>query len=179
MKTAPVLAAFVLAALMLHSSPLLAQRAKTPDDPTIIAIFDAANTRDIEHGQLAVERGTTQAVRDFGAMLVRDHEHVRQLGRDLAATLHVTPTPPADTRADRDQVEAMRMLRSRTGAAFDTAFARFERDYHDKVIDEIHETLLPAIKNPELRALVVQVAPAFKAHMQGAEALLERLTSGK
>jgi putative membrane protein len=179
MKTAPVIAAFVLAAVVLHPSSLDAQRAPMPDDPTIIAIFDAANTRDIEHGQLAIERGTTQAVRDFGAMLVRDHEHVRQLGRDLATKLHVTPTPPSDQRADRDQVQAMQMLRSRKGEAFDTAFARFERDYHNKVIDEIHETLLPAIKNPELRALVVQVAPAFKAHMLGAEALLERLTSGR
>lgn len=179
MKTAPVIAALVLAACTLHPCPLGAQRAPRLNDATIIAIFDAANTRDIEHGQLAVERGTTKEVRDFGAMLVRDHEHVRQLGRDLAAKLQVTPTPPKNKRADRDQVRDMKRLRRMKGAAFDTAFARFERDYHDKVIDEIHEQLLPAIKNPELRALVVQVAPAFKAHMQGAEALLERLRSGK
>lgn len=177
MKTAPARAAMLLVAVVLLPAALGAQRAPALNDPTIIAIFDAANTRDIEHGQLATERGTTKEVRDFGAMLVRDHEHVRQLGRDLAAKLRVTPTPPADKRADREQEAAMRMLRGMKGAAFDTAFARFERDYHDKVIDEIHEALLPAIKNAELRALVVQVAPAFKAHMQGAEALLQRLNA--
>ncbi len=179
MKTARWFAATCVALLAFVPLSLRAQRATAPDDPTIIAIFDAANSRDIEHGALAVERGTTKEVRDFGAMLVRDHEHVRQLGRDLAAKLHVTPTPPKDKRADREQAAAMQMLRGMKGAAFDTAFARFERDYHDKVIDEIHEILLPAIKNTELRALVVQVAPAFTAHMQGAEALLERLKSGK
>ena len=38
------------------------------DDPTIVAIFDAANTADIETGRLAVERGASKEVRDFGAM---------------------------------------------------------------------------------------------------------------
>ena len=33
-------------------------------------------------------------VREFGAMLARDHQTVRQAGRDLARKLGVTPTPP-------------------------------------------------------------------------------------
>ena len=184
MKTARLFAALASAAFVLSLPALAAQQspAQRPpalDDATIVAIFDAANTRDMAHGQLAMERGTTPDVRDFGAMLVRDHERVRQLGRDLAAKLHVTPTPPADPRADRDDARAVRALRAAKGAAFDTAFARFERDYHNTVIDDIHERLLPAIKNAELRALVVQVEPAFKGHLLGAEALLERLKKAK
>ena len=57
------------------------------DDPTIVAIFDAANTADIETGTLAAERGKSAEVREFGAMLARDHQHVRKLGRDLAKKL--------------------------------------------------------------------------------------------
>src|SRR5438105_15397685 len=34
------------------------------NDPTIVAIFDAANTWDVETGQLAVKKGTTKEVRD-------------------------------------------------------------------------------------------------------------------
>src|SRR5215212_8415279 len=52
------------------------------DDPTIVAIFDVTNSVDIETGQLAVERGSTREVRDFGAMLARDHKMVQQQGRD-------------------------------------------------------------------------------------------------
>src|SRR5918993_2755163 len=59
------------------------------DDPTIVAIFDAANTADIETGTLAAERGASKEVRDFGAMLARDHKQVRQQGRDLAKKLAV------------------------------------------------------------------------------------------
>src|SRR5215211_803188 len=66
------------------------------DDPTIVAIFDAANTWDMETGELAAKKGTTKEVREFGEMLVRDHRQVRQQGRDLAAKLGVHPTPPAN-----------------------------------------------------------------------------------
>lgn len=55
------------------------------DDPTIVAIFDATNTADMETGALAQKQGSSKEVRDFGAMLARDHEMVRQQGRDLAA----------------------------------------------------------------------------------------------
>src|SRR5438094_6123054 len=39
------------------------------DDATIVAIFDNANTVDIETGKLAAKRGHSKDVRQFGAML--------------------------------------------------------------------------------------------------------------
>lgn len=145
------------------------------DDPTIVAIFDAANTADIETGQLAAERGHAREVREFGAMLARDHQQVRQQGRDLATRLGVTPTPPADDQAGRDHAAAMQRLRALDGAAFDQAFLAHEAAFHQAVIGAVQSTLLPAISNDELEALVVKVAPAFEAHMRAARDLARRL----
>ncbi len=148
------------------------------DDPTIVAIFDAANTADIETGKLAVERGQSAEVREFGAMLARDHQHVRQLGRDLAKKLGVTPTPPKDDAAAKTHAEAIASLRAKSGAEFDRAFLRHEAAFHKSVIDAVQTTLLPAIRNEELRALVVKVAPAFQAHMVAAQNLERQLVAG-
>ncbi|MGE5749791.1 MAG: DUF4142 domain-containing protein [Gemmatimonas sp.] len=145
------------------------------DDPTIVAIFDAANTADIETGALAEKRGSTKEVRDFGAMLVRDHKAVRQQGRDLAAKLGVTPTPPADDASAKAHAKAMAELRSKHGKAFDHAFLVHEVAYHKAVIDAVQSTLMPAIQNAELKALVTKVAPAFQAHMLAADALDKKL----
>ena len=41
------------------------------DDPHIVAIFDNANTWDIETGGLGAKKGTTKEVRDFGAQAAR------------------------------------------------------------------------------------------------------------
>ena len=151
---------------------------RTLDDATIVAIFDAANTADIETGGLAAERGASKEVRDFGAMLVRDHTQVRQQGRDLAKQLGVTPTPPADDQGAKAHAEAMAHLRSLHGAEFDRAFLQHEAKFHRDVIAAIQTTLLPAIRNPELKALVEKVAPAFRAHMLIAEKLERQLSGG-
>ena len=145
------------------------------DDPTIVAIFDAANTADIETGTLAAERGASKDVRDFGSMLARDHKQVRQLGRDLATKLGVTPTPPKDDQAAKGHAAAMARLRGLAGAEFDRAFLQHEVAFHKAVLDAVTSTLLPAIQNAELRALVTQVAPAFEAHMIAARSIEKKL----
>jgi putative membrane protein len=143
------------------------------DDPTIVAIFDAANTYDMETGSLAVSKGHSKAVRDFAAMLVRDHRNVRQQGRDLAKSLNVTPTPPRDFALSKAHVEAMRSLRRLKGRAFDRAFLKHEVDYHNAVIDALTHTLLPATQNAQLKDLETKIAPAFVAHRDRAQSLLD------
>ena len=145
------------------------------DDATIVAIFDAANTYDIETGSLAMKNGHSKEVRDFGAMLVRDHTNVRQQGRDLAKKLGVTPTPPKENPLAHDHEEAMARLRSLKGAAFDHAFLQHEATFHKNVIDAVQNAFLPAIQNQELKDFVTKVAPAFQAHMAGAENLDQKL----
>ena len=158
-----------------HASATMRVAGAELDDATIVAIFDAANTADIETGQLAAERGSSKEVRDFGAMLVRDHTHVRQMGRDLAKKLAVTPTPPAGDKSATNHAAAMARLRTLSGPAFDHAFLQHEAAFHQAVIDAVTSTLLPAIRNAELKALVEKVAPAFEAHMLAARQLEKNL----
>jgi putative membrane protein len=146
------------------------------DDPTIVAIFDAANTWDIELGQLALKKSHNADVKTFADMMVRDHSAARKLGRDLAAKLHVTPTPPGkDFALYKDHVDALAKLNAADGAAFDKAYVDHEVWYHQAVIDAVTTTLLPATKNAELKALEVKVAPNFQAHLAAAKALQTKL----
>ena len=145
------------------------------DDATIVAIFDAANTADIETGDLAAQRGNSKEVRDMGAMFARDHRAVRQQGRDLAKKLGVTPTPPKDDQSAKQQAATMATLRSKHGADFDKAYLEHEVAFHKAGLDAIDQQLLPAIKNDEVKALVQKVAPAFRAHMMAAQALDKKL----
>jgi putative membrane protein len=146
------------------------------DDPTIVAIFDAANTWDVEASGIAEKKATTKEIRDLAAMFVRDHKAVRQQGRDLAKKLNVTPTPPGpDFPLAKAHADAMTKLNSATGKDFDRAYLENEVAYHKAVIDAINGTLLPATQNAELKALEVKVAPAFQAHLMAAQRLLDAL----
>lgn len=164
----------LIGATLITARPAAAQAAKL-DDPTIVAIFDAANTWDIETGTIATKKGSTKDVRDFGAMLVRDHSAVRGQGRDLAKKLGVTPTPPKDFAMAKDHYAAVQKLNGLSGAEFDRAFLEHEVAYHKAVIAAINTTLLPALQNQEVKALVIKVAPAFKAHEDAAQDKLNKL----
>jgi putative membrane protein len=136
------------------------------DDPTIVAIFDVAKTGE--------KKGTTKEVRELAKMFAHDHATVRQQGRDLAKKLHVTPTPPKDFALAKSHAEAMEKLETLNGKAFDKYFLENEVAYHKAVIDAMNTTLLPALQNAEVKALVVKVAPAFKAHQDAAQNLLNK-----
>jgi putative membrane protein len=179
-RHAALAAAITLAGVTIasaHASSLGPTPKAALDDPTIVAIFDAANTWDIETGTLAETKGTTKEIRDFGAMLVHDHTMVRQQGRDLAKKLGVQPTPPKDFAMVKDHEAAMKTLREAKGKEFDRAFLQHEVNFHKAVIDAVTGTLLPAIQNQELKGLVTRVAPAFQAHMMAAQQKLDALKS--
>ena len=145
------------------------------DDPTIVAIFDAANTYDVETGELALRRSSTKAVRDLAQQFVNDHKAVRQQGRDLAKKLSVTPTPPKDFALAAEHAKAMKELGAKSGAEFDRAYAVREVAFHQAVLDAVTGTLLPAIKNPELKSFVEKVGPAFQGHLEAAKQLQKQL----
>ena len=173
-----VTVASALFAVAVAAQPALAQAKQEGkaalNDPTIVAIFDAANTFDMETGALAAKKGTTKDVRDFGAMLADVHMKVRQQGRDLAKKLGVTPTPPSDFALTKQHEETMKKLNAASGKEFDRAFLQNEVDYHKAVIDAVTTTLLPAIQNAEVKDMVVKVAPAFESHRAEAQNLLDK-----
>jgi len=161
----------------------LAYLAPTPsrstalDDPTIVAIFDAANTYDIETGQLALQKSRTKAVRDLARQFMSDHTALRQQGRQLAKKLSVTPTPPKQLDLATAHAKAMKELRSKSGAEFDRAYADQEVEYHQAVLDAVNGTLLPAIQNAELKAFVEKTGPAFQGHLEAAKQLQKTLAA--
>lgn len=169
-RTLPLALAALL--LPLTAAPASAQKL---DDATIVAIFDAANTADMETAALGAERARDPRVKELGQMFARDHQQVRQQGRDLAKKLGVTPTPPKDDQSAKDHAAAMASLKEKSGAEFDRAFLAHEIAFHRAVIDAIQKTLLPAIQNAELKALVQKVAPAFQAHLAAAENLQKQV----
>jgi putative membrane protein len=170
------LVASVLLALPLS---LAAQSASTVapklDDATIVAIFDNANTADIETAGLGAQKASDPEVRQIARNFVHDHTKVRQMARDLATRLKVTPTPPANDQSKADHALAMTKLEHLKGTEFDKAFLDHEIAFHQAVLDAVSSTLLPAIQNDELKAFVKSVAPAFQGHLAGAKALRARM----
>ncbi|HEY2823918.1 MAG TPA: DUF4142 domain-containing protein [Gemmatimonadales bacterium] len=171
------------AAVLLASATVPAQRAPTPpappalSDANVVAIFDAANTADIETSELAAQKGASADTRSTGSQFASDHRNLRQQGRDLAKRLSITGAMPDGDKSASDHARAMADLQGKTGAAFDAAYAAHEVTYHQAVIDNLTQTLIPAVQNPELKTFMQNAAPAFQAHLQAAQELQHKLGS--
>ena len=70
------------------------------DSPDAKFLTDAVrgDVAEVKMGELAQERGTSEAVREFGKMLVEDHSSAMKKTAELAKDLNVIP--PAQPSAD-------------------------------------------------------------------------------
>jgi putative membrane protein len=142
------------------------------NDAQIASIVVTANQVDIDAGRLAASRASQADVKEFAQLMVTDHTGVNKAATELAAKLKVTPqdNPTSQTlKAGGDKnVEHLKTLR---GADFDKAYVDHEVAYHQQVLDALDKTLIPNASNPELKALLVKVRPAFVAHLEHAKRL--------
>ncbi|HEY8468987.1 MAG TPA: DUF4142 domain-containing protein [Longimicrobiales bacterium] len=162
-------------------APAAAASAQAPalDDADIAAIVVAANTIDIQYGEIARERATNEQVKQFAETMIKDHTAVNQSATELVTRLGVTPTPNDVSRSLESQAAEMReVLRSKSGAEFDRAYIDNEVAYHRAVLQAIDEVLIPNASNAELKQTLVNVRPAVEAHLKHAEEIQRTLSRG-
>jgi putative membrane protein len=157
-------------AFALSITPCFAQEGAGPTDPEIAQIVVIANQVDIDAGRLASSKASSDDVRKFAQLMITDHTGVNRQAQDLVARLKVTPAPSDTSKALKQGGDKnLSALRRLSGTQFDRAYVDHEVAYHQQVIDAIEDTLIPHAQNPELKALLVKVRPAFMAHLAHAQ----------
>jgi putative membrane protein len=165
----PAIALAVAGVLLLPVASLLAQGV---NDAQIASIVVTANQVDIDAGQFAASRASSDEVKTFARLMVTDHTGVNKAATDLAARLKLTPQDnPTSQSLKADGDKSLAHLKTLKGAAFDRAYIDREVAYHQQVIDALDSTLIPGATNAELKALLVKVRPAFVAHLEHAKRL--------
>jgi putative membrane protein len=166
MKQISFLAAIALALASFEASG----QAAGPTDPQIAAIVVTANQVDIDAGKLAESKSKNKEVKAFARQMVTDHSGVNKSATALVTRLNVTPEDSATSASLESGGDAnLQHLKTLKGSAFDRAYIDHEVTYHQNVLDAIDHTLIPNAKNPELKALLVKVRPAFEAHLAHAK----------
>ena len=147
-----------------------AEDAPPPTDPQIAQIAVVANTIDIDAGKLAGEKAQDAGAKELAAMMVRDHTAVNEKAAALVKKLGVTPEESDTSKTLKENGDKeLEKLRKLSGPQFDKEYVDNEVAYHQAVIDVVSKTLIPNTKNPELKKLLEDAAPIFKAHLEHAK----------
>jgi len=120
---------------------------------------------EIDLGKLAQEN---EAVKQFGAMLVKDHGAHKAKAEEVAIQLGVTP-PTGSTFGEKATYAKLKLLQ---GDSFDRSFAKSMVKDHQ---DDIKEYKKEASKNDAAGQLAKATLPTLQKHLQAAQ----RLTAEK
>lgn len=134
-------------------------------DAAFVADAIKGDNSEVAMGKLAMEKGSSQAVKDLGQMLITDHgAHLQKLA-PLAAAASVTVTDETMPEAKA----AMDKLSGLSGAAFDKQFAQTAIDDHEKDIAK-YETQAKS-SFADSAALAKDTLPTLRKHLDAAKAI--------
>ena len=122
----------------------------------------ASDAFEVEAGRLAQAKGTTQAVKGFGAMMVSAHTDSTRMLNTAAGSASPAITPNAVLTPE--QQANLDTLRSLSGVDFDAAYLGQQRTAHQKALAAL-QGYATAGEVPQLRTWAEQTIPVVKAHL--------------
>jgi putative membrane protein len=141
----------------------------------ILSVVSTANQSEIQAAKDAQTKASNSQVKRFAAKLAQDHQKNEQQAEALAKRLGVDLTAGAGASSE-SQSAAMGELAGKTGADFDRAYVEHEIQDHQQNIDKIEHQLLPAAKDPQVKAFLQKTDREMKNHLQMAKQLEQQLS---
>jgi putative membrane protein len=147
---------------------LLLASAAVADSPDSSFYKNAAEggMSEVELGQLAQQKATNPAVKDFGAMMVKDHSAANEKLKALAASKQVSlpSSPSVMQKASKTKLNMM------SGDTFDKSYVKGMIDDHKDDIKEFQKEASEG-KDPEARAFATATLPVLQMHLQKIQAI--------
>ena len=150
-------------AVAILASPL-ALAANTKADAFMQKAIEG-NLSEIKVGQLAQQKGATEGVRKFGAVLEQDHSKANQQAMSAASSMGVTPPSEPSPKEQR----VYQHLASLSGSKFDKAFVKAMVKDHKKDIAEFKKEA--GESNSPASSYAQAVLPDLEKHLRIAESL--------
>lgn len=149
-----------LAAVVVSMLPFVAFAADIPD----LAFYRNAaegGIAEVEMGNMAQQQARSPSVRDFGALMVKDHSAVNEKLKAIADSKNITL--PANTSVE--EMTAKARLKALSGASFDKSYIKGMIKDHQEDIAEFKKEASSG-RDPEARAFASATLPTLEAHLK-------------
>lgn len=116
---------------------------------------------EVEMGRLAVEKGASDEVRQFGQRMVDDHSKANQELMQIASSKGMTLPTALDAKHQAD----MQKMSALSGEAFDKAYVKMMVKDHKKDVGEFQKESTRGA-DPEIKAFAASTLPTLQEHLQ-------------
>ena len=164
-----IFAAGVAAAMAFSASAALAQE-KNADKDSVKFIKNAieGNYAEVDAGKLAQDKGKSDAVKQYGAMLVKDHSAANEKAIAAAKQLGVDPPTGAGMMAKAEYLK----LKVLSGDSFDKSFAKGMVKDHENDVKEYQKE---SSKSDAVGSYAKETLPTLKHHLQEAQSMNQQV----
>ena len=158
----------ITAALFLLSSASIVWAADNSPDMKFYKKAAEGGLSEVELGQLAQDKGHSQQVKDFGAMMVKDHSAANDRLKAVASSKGVDlPTSPSMAEmASKAKLEVL------SGETFDKSYIKGMIKDHKEDIKEFEREANQG-QDPQAKAFARKTLPTLKEHLRKIESIAQ------
>ena len=139
----------------------LAAFAAFPDDASTLKTLAEGGRYEVEAGELAGNKGTSDEVKKFGMMMVKDHGAGNKKVEDLAKAKGVE-LPKA---LGSEKTDMLNQLRKQEPPRFDAEYLAQQVAAHEKT-HELLKSEIAGSGSSEVKALAQELLPTVETHLR-------------
>ena len=141
----------------------LAAFAALPEDSTFLKTLAEGGRAEVEAGQLAANKGSSDAVRKFGMMMAKDHGDANKKVAAVAKAKGVE----LPTAFGPEKTEMLNGLRTQEGPRFDQEYLAHMVSAHEKTV-ELLKAEIAGGESSDTKALAQDLLPTVQSHLREA-----------
>jgi putative membrane protein len=126
---------------------------------------------EVELGRLAQEKAQSKDVKEFGAMMVKDHSKANEELKTIAATQNIT----LPTTLGEDEQKHVNDMAKLSGAEFDKKYVSMMVDDHKEDIDLFKKAAEDDKTNPAVKDFASKTLPTLQKHMDSINAIDKKI----
>jgi putative membrane protein len=147
-------------ALLILIAPLAAVGADSNPDASFYKKAAEGGIAEVDAGNLAQQKANKQALKDFGAMMVKDHSAVNEKLQALAASKNIS----LPTSASVGDMATKAKLDVLTGDTFDRSYIKSQIKDHRGAI-ALFKKESSSGQDPDAKAFAIAALPTLRMHL--------------
>jgi putative membrane protein len=148
------------------------------DDAAILSAVEYTHIAEIESGELAQSKATSQEVKDMGRSFAEAHKQAQTEVQELAKKLNFELKTHDDDPVKKAHEETKDRLAELEGKAFDKAWVDNEVTFHQTALEKI-KAMIPTATNEEVKALLTATQSSVEAHLEAAKGLQGKIVAAQ
>ena len=150
----------IMLTFLILTASLAAVGAESYPDASFYKKAAEAGIAEVDAGNLAEQKGNNQAVKDFGAMMVKDHTAANDKLKALAASKNIS----LPTSASIGEMATKGKLDLLSGDTFDKSYIKSQLKDHRAAI-ALFKQEISSGQDPDAKAFASATLPTLKMHL--------------